>query len=387
MPSNTVTQFADELNIPAQVLLEQLRTAGVELQSVQDEVTDADRAKLLDSLRRAHGSSDGKKITLTRRQTSEIRQADSSGRSRTIQVEVRKKRVFVKRDPAELLNEARAQTAALAPSAEPAQDLKPDEAQAAPPIAPALSEATLVFTDASATKAAPQAEDIVQTADQPDAAAVTPVVETSTSTSQPVTASATTEAPAAAQDDADAAASAEAVSSPAEHATPNEAGADATQSAAVPETEAFADSTTTAPEFTAPQAASPADATKSASVAPAKRASTTIPRVLKPTEVKEAAPVDEARERARRKAENEAAALREMLSRPRKVLKAPETPPPTPLTGTLHKSAAAKKDAKPAAGDSKKTIKAADMSSSWGADGARKKPAAKDAAACGRQSG
>ena len=96
MSSNTVAQFAVELKMPADALLEQLRAAGVDLKSVDDSVTDADKAKLLDSLRRSKGAGDGKKITLTRRQTSEIRQADSSGRSRTIQVEVRKKRVFVK---------------------------------------------------------------------------------------------------------------------------------------------------------------------------------------------------------------------------------------------------------------------------------------------------
>ena len=102
MSSNTVAQFATELKMPANVLLEQLRSAGVDLKSVDDSVTDSDKAKLLDSLRRAHGATEGKKITLTRRQTSEIRQADATGRSRTIQVEVRKKRVFVKRDPSEL---------------------------------------------------------------------------------------------------------------------------------------------------------------------------------------------------------------------------------------------------------------------------------------------
>ena len=105
MSSNTVAQFATELKMPANVLLEQLRSAGVDLKSVDDSVTDSDKAKLLDSLRRAHGATEGKKITLTRRQTSEIRQADATGRSRTIQVEVRKKRVFVKRDPSELAQE------------------------------------------------------------------------------------------------------------------------------------------------------------------------------------------------------------------------------------------------------------------------------------------
>lgn len=101
MSSNTVAQFAIELKMPANVLLDQLRAAGVELNSVEDNVTDGDKARLLESLRRSHGATEGKKITLTRRQTSEIRQADGSGRSRTIQVEVRKKRVFVKRDAPE----------------------------------------------------------------------------------------------------------------------------------------------------------------------------------------------------------------------------------------------------------------------------------------------
>ncbi len=106
MPSNTVNQFAVELKMPANVLLEQLRSAGVNLKSVEDVVTESDKAKLLDALRRAHGAKDGKKITVTRRETSEIRQADGSGRSRTIQVEVRKKRVFVKRD----VNEGKPET-------------------------------------------------------------------------------------------------------------------------------------------------------------------------------------------------------------------------------------------------------------------------------------
>jgi translation initiation factor IF-2 len=50
-------------------------------------------------LRRVHGTKESKnKITLTRRETSEIKKADSTGKARTIQVEVRKKRVLVKRE-------------------------------------------------------------------------------------------------------------------------------------------------------------------------------------------------------------------------------------------------------------------------------------------------
>src|SRR5690606_33786569 len=79
------------------------------------------KAKLLESLRRSHGVKEGKKITLTRRQTSEIRQADAAGRSRTIQVEVRKKRVFVKRD----VSEAAAETSAATTAPEAAHSSAP----------------------------------------------------------------------------------------------------------------------------------------------------------------------------------------------------------------------------------------------------------------------
>lgn len=84
--------------MPADVLLEQLKSAGVSKNSEADAVTEADKGKLLESLRKAHGSESGqKKITLTRKQTSEIKQAGPGGRARTVQVEVRKKRVFVQR--------------------------------------------------------------------------------------------------------------------------------------------------------------------------------------------------------------------------------------------------------------------------------------------------
>src|SRR5512134_827173 len=100
MQSNTVAQFAAELKVAPALLLEQLRAAGVDKHGEHDGLTEADKARLLDSLRKAHGAAapEKKKITLTRKQTSEIKQADGAGRARTIQVEVRKKRTFVKRD-------------------------------------------------------------------------------------------------------------------------------------------------------------------------------------------------------------------------------------------------------------------------------------------------
>ncbi|MGF6967086.1 translation initiation factor IF-2 [Paraburkholderia sp. WC7.3g] len=100
MASNNVAQFAAELKMPAGVLLEQLQAAGVQKASEDDNLSEADKARLLDHLRKSHGSDDAdkRKITLTRRHTSEIKQSDATGKARTIQVEVRKKRTFVRRD-------------------------------------------------------------------------------------------------------------------------------------------------------------------------------------------------------------------------------------------------------------------------------------------------
>src|SRR5258707_8687483 len=69
----------------------------------EDSLSDSDKSRLLEYLRKTHGSAESKnKITLTRKQTSEIRKTDATGKYRTVQVEVRKKRVFVKRDPNEV---------------------------------------------------------------------------------------------------------------------------------------------------------------------------------------------------------------------------------------------------------------------------------------------
>jgi translation initiation factor IF-2 len=99
----SVAQFASELKMPAAALLEQLQKAGVSKSAADDSLTEADKARLLEYLRKSHGGeAEAKsKITLTRKQTSEIKAADSTGKARTIQVEVRKKRVLVRRDTPE----------------------------------------------------------------------------------------------------------------------------------------------------------------------------------------------------------------------------------------------------------------------------------------------
>ncbi|MFA5371671.1 MAG: translation initiation factor IF-2 [Sideroxydans sp.] len=93
MEKINVAQFAGELGLPVELLLEQLQSAGVRKQKDSDPISEQDKAKLLEHLRSAHGASKGK-ITVTRRETTAIKKSDSSGRARTIQVEVRKKRTI-----------------------------------------------------------------------------------------------------------------------------------------------------------------------------------------------------------------------------------------------------------------------------------------------------
>jgi translation initiation factor IF-2 len=153
MSSITVAQFAIELKMPSNVLLEQLREAGVNLTSVDASVTESDKAKLLESLRRSHGATEGTKITLTRRKTSEIRQADGAGRSRTIQVEVRKKRTFVKRDATEIGE------APVAEGAEVATPVSAPAASAMPVTADTVAAPTeQLESQSSAEVQAPEAQ-------------------------------------------------------------------------------------------------------------------------------------------------------------------------------------------------------------------------------------
>ena len=123
MGKMNIAQFATELGLPVALLLEQLKAAGVSKEQESDTVSEKDKAQLLEHLRQAHGAEKPtKKITLNRRETTEIKKADSSGRARTIQVEVRKRRVVapvtviaeteaapvaapVKSDPTQVLNE------------------------------------------------------------------------------------------------------------------------------------------------------------------------------------------------------------------------------------------------------------------------------------------
>ena len=100
MSSTTVAEFASELKKSTDTLLEQLKSAGVATSAASDRLSDADKQRLLAYLQSTHGAagSERKKITLVKKSTSEIKQADATGKARTIQVEVRKKRTFVRRE-------------------------------------------------------------------------------------------------------------------------------------------------------------------------------------------------------------------------------------------------------------------------------------------------
>ncbi|MFM6986532.1 MAG: translation initiation factor IF-2 [Hydrogenophaga sp.] len=117
MTSTTVAELANELNKPTALLLEQLEAAGVRKASAADSVTESDKQALLGHLKAAHGTAgqERKKITLVKKSTTEIKQADATGRARTIQVEVRKKRTFIKRE--DEMPAVEAQEPAVAPAA------------------------------------------------------------------------------------------------------------------------------------------------------------------------------------------------------------------------------------------------------------------------------
>ena len=134
MSSTTVAEFAKELKKPTKTLIEQLNAAGVNTSSESDSLTEKDKQKLLTHLQTSHGtaSTERKKISLVKKSTTEIKQADATGKARTIQVEVRKKRTFVKRDETEtestVSEESQAPSAVVQPVIDHAELARREEA-------------------------------------------------------------------------------------------------------------------------------------------------------------------------------------------------------------------------------------------------------------------
>ena len=329
MASNNVAQFATELKMPADLLLTQLRSAGVEKSSTSDPLSKDDKDKLLNHLRRTHGTAESgekKKITVTRKETSEIKQADASGKSRTIQVEVRKKRTFVQRDD---LVTAKA---AATPVVDAAEQARRDEEARRQSELLARQEAELREKQerlarlesekaAQAKAAEEQAKRDAEERAQREAAAAA-------------------QAASAAKADADAGAA--------------DAAAEAKRVAAEEAKKAAAE-----------------DAKRKADEA-----------------AKEAAERAAATERARKAVADEVAQIKAMMAQPRRVIKAPEVPAPKPKAAepaTLHKPATTAKPgeakpgestsngARPKPGD-KKSIKSANVASTWSDDKKRGAP-------------
>ena len=105
MADVTVIQFADVLKVPVEKLLTQLDEAGIKVKGHDDVISDDAKLELLTHLRRNHGQNDTvataaapRRITLKRKSQSELRLTGAQGRSRTVSVEVRRKRTYIKRD-------------------------------------------------------------------------------------------------------------------------------------------------------------------------------------------------------------------------------------------------------------------------------------------------
>jgi translation initiation factor IF-2 len=340
MAVTTVAQFATQLNRPTTALLEQLQSAGVTKQSADDALTENDKERLLDFLRTSHGtvpSTERKKITLVKKSTTEIKQADSSGRARTIQVEVRKKRTFVKRDDV-----APGAEEDSGPSAEDL-DLKRREEEASAQAQAMREQEAEMAAQAEARRVREEQEQQAR------------------------------EAAAAAAAEAAAKAAAEAASRAAEV----EAAA-----SIKPAVGTKAGKAAKAAEATAPvEAAKPEEPAKPVE-APAKPALRIVKAADKAAE--DTARLEDLTKR-RKAAETEAAAIRAMMSAPKKVLvaKKPEEVKPEAakeaIKGTIHKPKAA--PGAPGttvakAGD-KKQVKSEKLSSSWADDAAKKRAALK----------
>ncbi|OIR09547.1 translation initiation factor IF-2 [mine drainage metagenome] len=188
-----VAQFAGELGLPVELLLEQLQSAGVSKQKDTDTISEQDKSQLLEHLRGAHGAGKNK-ITLVRRETTAIKKADSSGKSRTIQVEVRKKRTVA--PGAAQAAEVPVQAAVQAPVVEEAKPTKPakkglDEQEQKARAEEARLQAELAARQAADVQAKQERSKRKAAAAEPAPAPVVaePVVEAKPAAAEPVAAS------------------------------------------------------------------------------------------------------------------------------------------------------------------------------------------------------
>ena len=343
--NTTVSEFAVELKQTPEKLLEQLKSAGVAKSDASDSVTEADKQKLLTYLQANTGSAaSDKKLTLTKKTTSEIKQADGTGRARTIQVTTKKQRTFVKRD-----EDVQAPVATAAP-------VEAEETALA--SAPSVSDEELARRGKEAERQAElirrQEEDLAEKIRQRELAKQAAEAKKE-------------EAVAALPVEAAPAAAAQAPVAAAEE--PPVAAKSKAKTKTKLETEAEAE-----------PAAKPVLAAPSAEELAAKKAAEKA-AADKVQAAADAAKAKDLHER-RTKALDEAAAIRAMMSAPKRVLvaKKPEETAEA-KKGTLHKPeikpGTVKKPGEAGAVGDKKEVKSEKLSSSWGPDSDAKKRAIK----------
>ena len=102
MSQVTVRQLAEVVGIQPERLIEQLDEAGLKFKSADEPVSNEDKVKLLAFLRKSHGKGDAevtapRRVTLKRKSVSELRMPSGPGRAKTVNVEFRKKRTYVRR--------------------------------------------------------------------------------------------------------------------------------------------------------------------------------------------------------------------------------------------------------------------------------------------------
>ena len=100
MAETTVKKLAETVGMPVEKLLSQMKEAGLPHGDASEEVSGEQKQQLLAHLRKSHGAAEpeGKKITLKRKSTSTIKTTGAAGKAKTVNVEVRKKRTYVKRE-------------------------------------------------------------------------------------------------------------------------------------------------------------------------------------------------------------------------------------------------------------------------------------------------
>ncbi|GHD80264.1 translation initiation factor IF-2 [Vogesella fluminis] len=128
MVLTNIKQFASELGLSPERLVEQLNKAGVAKRGFEETLTEGDKKRLLDFLKTSHGARDGNQVTLTRKQTSEVQSATGS----TVKVETRKKRVFVR--PEDEAQKTAPVPVAVPVVAAPAVDAKTEPAAPEPAV-------------------------------------------------------------------------------------------------------------------------------------------------------------------------------------------------------------------------------------------------------------